>query len=140
MTQDDTRLEYETTPTAPSVEHRRLRNTSCSPVQSGDSFKMICAATASGSTNRTTSRPSSEQEPAQTSSTTGSCQLSVICKQPYSSLGDYATSIFTVKKRWLNTNSVRPIRDECYDVTTDILSNTRICRNYESIVITKDVQ
>ena len=47
--------------------------------------------------NLTTSRPSAQQLPAHTSSTTGSCHLSVICKQPYSSLKDYTTSIFTVK-------------------------------------------
>ena len=33
------------------------------------------------------------------SSTTGSCQSSVNCKQPYSNPEDYATSIFIVKKR-----------------------------------------
>ena len=62
---------------------------------------------ASGSTNPTTSRSCSQQHPGQTLSTTGSCYLSDICKQTRSNLEDYATSIFTVKKRSLNTNFIR---------------------------------
>ena len=106
-TQVYTRSDYETTPTAPPVEHRRQQNTSCWPAQFRDSSKTNNAASASASTDPTTSRPSSQQHPAQTSSTTGSCQSSVNCKQPYSNPEDYTTSIFIVKKRSWNINSVR---------------------------------
>ena len=98
-TQVYTRSECETTPTEQSVEHRIQQNTFCSPVQSNNSFKTMCAATASGSTNRTTSRPCSEQQPAQTSSTAGTYHVSINCKHPYSSLDDFATFIFIIKKR-----------------------------------------
>ena len=81
-------------------DYRTLPAHLCS-MQSSNSLK-TSAPRVHADKNLTTSRPSSQQLPAHTSSTTGSCHLSVICKQPFFSLEDYETSVFTVKKTLLN--------------------------------------